>query len=167
MIILLLCATAALSGAQMMGAGGGAGPAAGILAPPAAIPGPPAFPPAAVVPGLGILAPAPPIPAPPAALPAVPQWMLVAPNAAVGRFHWHAGPGDIVTWLPTSVVVLPGMPDSTLISLLPLTLPVGCNSLSSPEVWLARDPITALRRACYRHFEVFLNNIFFKDMSTK
>jgi hypothetical protein len=80
---------------------------------------------------------------------------MLPPNAAVGRWHWHAGPGDIVTWLAAEVMTPPGMAISTLISLLPLTFPVDGNRLSSPELWLANDPIVALRRACYRHFEVF------------
>ena len=80
-----------------------------------------------------------PVPVPPLLLPAVPQWQLLPPNAAVGRFHWHAGPGDITTWLASDVFTQPGMPNSTVISLLPLTFPTDGNSLSSPEVWLARD----------------------------
>jgi hypothetical protein len=127
MLLLLMCA------------GGGGGQPGGILGPPAAIPGPPALPPPpAGIPGIWNLPPAP-VPVPPLLLPAVPQWQLLPPNAAVGRFHWHAGPGDITTWLASDVFTQPGMPNSTVISLLPLTFPTDGNSLSSPEVWLARD----------------------------
>ena len=165
MIFLLLCAAAASTGAQMMGAGGGGGQPPGILAPPGPIPPPPPVLPVGV-PNLWNIPP-PPIPFPPLLPPAVPQWQQQPPNAAVGQYHWHAGPGDIVTWLAEGFYIRPGLPDLSVISLLPLTFALDGNSMTSPEVWLARDAMTALRRACFRHFEAMCYNVLFTNISTK